>query len=231
MPAATRRRCIHSAESPTATPEITVEVNRAQRSPATSSTEAERSSPVTTSSGAGGAVESGHFRMDLYHRLNVYPLRVPPLRERIEDIPLLAGHFCEAAQRQMGLGRVLLHAQSMAVMKAYNWPGNVRELENIITRAVLKACLGVSSDDPVTIFPENLDIAIGMTREAENGALKTADIQAAGGRTLRAAVAEFQRSYILGAVKMHGDNWSAAARRLGIHRSNLHKLAQRLGIK
>ena len=104
------------------------------------------------------AVKSGHFRVDLYHRLNVYPLRVPPLRERIDDIPLLARYFCELAQRRVGAGRFLLHRQTMETLKKYSWPGNVRELENIITRAVLKTSLGVNEGQEITILPENLDL-------------------------------------------------------------------------
>ena len=177
------------------------------------------------------AVKSDHFRVDLYHRLNVYPLRVPPLRERIDDIPLLAGYFCELAQRRVGAGRFLLHRQTMETLKRYNWPGNVRELENIITRAVLKTSLGVTEGQEVTILPENLDINTDRITENVTATLHSVKIRATDGLTLREAVDEFTREYILGTVKSNRGNWAAAARRLGLHRSNLHKLARRLNVK
>ena len=97
-------------------------------------------------------VEKGNFREDLFHRINVYPLRVPALRERRSDIPLLAGFFCERTQRQLGLRPVRINTQAMQLLEGYGWPGNVRELENILSRAILKASaeyiLGRASDRP-----------------------------------------------------------------------------------
>jgi anaerobic nitric oxide reductase transcription regulator len=177
------------------------------------------------------AVKSGHFRVDLYHRLNVYPLRVPPLRERIDDIPPLAGYFCESAQRRVGAGRFLLHRQTIETLKRYSWPGNVRELENIITRAVLKTSMGVTEGQEITILPENLDLNSDRMAEIETAPHHSVKIGAADSLTLRDAVDEFTREYILETVKVNQGNWAAAARRLGIHRSNLHKLARRLNVK
>ncbi|MDZ7582194.1 MAG: nitric oxide reductase transcriptional regulator NorR [Deltaproteobacteria bacterium] len=177
------------------------------------------------------AVRNGHFRNDLYHRLNVYPLRVPPLRERVDDIPLLAGHFCESAQRRLGSGRFLLHRRAMEALKRYSWPGNVRELENIITRAVLKTSLGVGERREITILPENLDLNSDRTNEIETAALHCANFGKTDGMTLKQAVDQFTREYILGTVESKRGNWAAAARRLGIHRSNLHKLARRLNVE
>ena len=177
------------------------------------------------------AVESGHFRADLYHRLNVYPLRVPPLRERVEDVPLLAGHFCEGAQRRIGLGRVLLHSRSLAMLKTYRWPGNVRELENIITRAVLKSSSGISNGAEVTILPDRLDLESGTSGAGETPTSGFDENWAEDGLTLKEAVDEFKKNYILRTVGINKGNWAAAARRLGINRSNLHKLACRLKIK
>jgi anaerobic nitric oxide reductase transcription regulator len=177
------------------------------------------------------AVTIGHFRLDLYHRLGVYPLRVPPLRERIDDIPLLAGYFCESAQRRVGAGRFLLHRQTMETLKRYSWPGNVRELENVITRAVLKTSLGVAEGQEITILPENLDLNSDRMTEIETATLHSVKIGATDGLSLREAVNQFTREYILRTVELNQGNWAAAARRLGIHRSNLHKLARRLNVK
>jgi anaerobic nitric oxide reductase transcription regulator len=119
----------------------------------------------------------------------------------------------------------------METLKRYSWPGNVRELENIITRAVLKTSLGVTEGQEVTILPENLDMNADRITEIETATIHSVEIGATDGLTLREAVDEFTREYILGTVKLNRGNWAAAARRLGIHRSNLHKLARRLNVK
>jgi anaerobic nitric oxide reductase transcription regulator len=82
-------------------------------------------------------VERGRFRADLYHRLAVYPIRVPALRERREDIPLLATHFADSTRRRLGLGPLRLGEDVRERLAAADWPGNVRELENVVNRAVL----------------------------------------------------------------------------------------------
>ena len=186
---------------------------------------------AATNRNLDNAVKNGHFRLDLYHRLNVYPLRVAPLRERIEDIPLLAGHFCELAQKRIGSGRFFLHPRTLAALRKYSWPGNVREFENVITRAVLKTSLDATRGDEVIIFPENLDMNLDGMTEDETTAVDRMENEEAGSLTLREAVDNFKRDYILRTVEINGGNWAAAARRLGIHRSNLHKLCSRLNIK
>ena len=175
-------------------------------------------------------VRAGRFRADLFHRLNVYPLRVPPLRERPTDIPLLAGHFCEQLQRRLGLGPVRLAPATLEVLRRYTWPGNVRELENIISRAVLKASDRVPRDAQVVVSPEHMDIDLSGPGTTP-GVPKP--LQAAkGGRAvaLKDAVDQYKRDLILQAVAVNQGNWAAAARDLGLHRSNLAKLVARLGI-
>ena len=93
-------------------------------------------------------VEKGNFREDLFHRLNVYPLSVPSLRERRTDIPLLTGFFSERMQRRLGLGPVRISAEAMEILKGYSWPGNVRELENILSRSILKASANSPPGEP-----------------------------------------------------------------------------------
>jgi anaerobic nitric oxide reductase transcription regulator len=119
----------------------------------------------------------------------------------------------------------------METLKRYSWPGNVRELENIITRAVLKTSLGVTEGQEVTILPENLDMSTDRITESETATIHSVKIGAKGGLTLREAVDKFTREYILETVEANRGNWAAAGRRLGIHRSNLHKLARRLNVK
>jgi anaerobic nitric oxide reductase transcription regulator len=172
-------------------------------------------------------VRQGRFRADLFHRLNVYPVHVPALRERREDIPLLAGYFCDVARRQLGLGPVRLSRPAVHALMAYDWPGNVRELENILSRLTLKAAAGVPRGGPVLIEPRHLSADFGGAEAAPPPA-PAAEPPAAA---LREATLEFQRTQIRRALAAHGGNWAAAARALGVHRSNLHHLAARLGLR
>jgi anaerobic nitric oxide reductase transcription regulator len=172
-------------------------------------------------------VGRGRFRADLYHRLAVFPLRVPPLRERREDVPLLAAHFADAARRRLGLGPIRLSEAVRARLTAADWPGNVRELENVVSRAVLRAAAGREPAAAVTVEPAHLDVGVPAARVAE----APPEPEVAAARPLAERVREFQRRLIGDAVERNGGSWAAAARELGMHRSNLHHLARRLGLR
>lgn len=179
-------------------------------------------------------VKNGRFRADLFHRLNVYPLPVPPLRERVADIPLLAGHFCDITRRRLGIGPVRLTPGALVALKAYQWPGNVRELENVLSRVTLRAAAGVSRGRAVVLSVERL----GADFSADGaGVVAAPEFPEVSGTTdptglgLKEATREFQRALIRSALSEHGGNWAATARALGMHRSNLHHLAVRLGLK
>lgn len=176
------------------------------------------------------AVRKDRFRADLFHRLNVYPIHVPPLREHPDDIPLIAGRYCEVVRRQLGVGAVRFRPDTLAAMSSYAWPGNVRELENVIARAVLRASAERSGEELVVVAPHHLGVdqssPDGSVGHRNGGAGKIAP-----GKPLKAALEDFQRDLIRTAVEDNGGNWAAAARELGINRSNLHKLSKRLGIK
>jgi anaerobic nitric oxide reductase transcription regulator len=176
-------------------------------------------------------VRAGRFRADLYHRLNVYPLKVPPLRERKEDIPLLAGYFCELTQRKLGVGPVRISADAIEVLSQYTWPGNVRELENVLSRAILKASTDCPKGETVVIDPDHLgaDISSGATQVQSPVSDVTSSLLQKG--SFREVVDDFQRNLIMRAVSNRDDNWAAAARDLGMNRSNLHNLAIRLGLR
>ena len=171
------------------------------------------------------------FRADLFHRLNVYPIDVPPLREHPEDIPLIAGRYCEVIQRQLGCGPVRFRSDTFQALKAYAWPGNVRELENAIARAILRASGDHSAGDLVVVSPHHF----GGGRFSPENSIERGSQTGVGDspvvKPLRAAVDDLQRDLIRAALKNSGGNWAAAARALGVNRSNLHKLAKRLGIK
>ena len=176
-------------------------------------------------------VSGGKFRADLYHRLNVYPITVPPLRERKDDIAILAGFFIDRAQRRLGLQEVRIGEAALRLLSRYSWPGNVRELENIISRAVLKASQQIHPAEFITIQPAHLAGDLGAAlyvHEAEDHTRR----QAVQGKvSLREELRLFQIRLIQAALERNNGNWAAAARDLDTNRSNLHNLATRLGIR
>lgn len=153
-------------------------------------------------------VEAGRFRRDLFYRLNVVPLRLPPLRSRPEDIPLLAAHFAAKVSEKYGRPLPELEPALIEALLEYDWPGNVRELENVIERLVV---LTVGPRLGVEFLPEN------MLRSLPDAAV-------ADETTLEGAIHALKRRMIAGALQSEGGNKVAAARRLGISRSYLHRL-------
>lgn len=184
-------------------------------------------------------VRDGLFRADLYHRLSVYPIPIPPLRERGNDVLLLAGRFIELNRARLGLRSLRLSPGAQAALLGYGWPGNVRELEHVISRAALKAVSrGAARSDIVTLEPELLDLdALSGLHGAEpinadSIAFETSSVTTTPpGLSLREVVEHSQREAIQMALSQHDDNWAGAARALGVDASNLHKLARRLGMK
>lgn len=182
-------------------------------------------------------VSDGTFRADLYHRLSVYPVPIPPLRERGNDVLLLAGRFLEQNRGRLGLRSLRLSEDAEDALRAYHWPGNVRELEHVISRAALKAVSkGASRTDLVTLTPELLGLedvaaapasALGPVMEPG----LSDDGRRAAGKPLRQQVEACQRRAIRAALQAHDGNWARAARELGVDASNLHKLSRRLGMK
>ncbi len=176
-------------------------------------------------------VREGRFRADLYHRLSVYPIPIPPLRERGNDVLLLAGRFLELNRARLGLRSLRLSAAAEEALRVYRWPGNVRELEHVISRAALKAVSrGAGRNDIVTLEPAVLDLD-AFEMPALPAATARADPAAPAGAPMRTVVEAGQRQAIRQALAQHADNWAAAARQLGLDPSNLHKLARRLGLK
>ena len=180
-------------------------------------------------------VADGRFRPDLYHRLNIYPIHVPPLRERRTDIPLLAGSFLDVYRRRLGLGPVRLNDSARRELTSADWPGNVRELDHLLGRAVLRASAGVARGAPILIGSQHVQPDGTEARAKSSGKEERAPSEAAllaslGGLTLRDALEETKRALVLRAVEANGGNWAAAARSLGMARSNLHNMASRLGL-
>jgi len=161
------------------------------------------------------AVASGRFREDLFYRLHVVPIAVPPLRERREDIPTLARHFLARYAGQFGKGMRDLSPGALEALVRYEWPGNVRELENVIARSVALA------EGPVVQLDQiPLDVALAPGSPARDEQFN-----------LREARQEFERLLILRALDRADGNQTVAARLLGMHRNTLCvKLAQ-LGLR
>ena len=160
------------------------------------------------------AVAEKRFREDLYYRLAVVPLRIPPLRERPEDIPLLAQHFVERFVRRTGVKRSL-SPEALQMLVEYPWPGNVRELENMIEQAAALATSPVLG--PADI---RFDSAPRAAAPAAGGAPMT----------LAAAVEQAERRAIEAAVSRHGGDLAQVARELGVSSTTLWRRMKRLGI-
>ncbi len=180
-------------------------------------------------------VGEGRFRADLYHRLSVYPIRVPSLHERADDVQLLAGYFVEQTKRKLGLSQLKISAQAIAHLMQYNWPGNVRELEHVVSRATLKA--RARQQDKVIISIEQGDCgALIRTdnitiNESSNHNELISKGELIEDLPLKIETENFQRQLISRVLKEEQGNWAAAARRLSTDRANLNRVAKRLNIK
>ena len=183
------------------------------------------------------SVRNGDFRADLYHRLSVYPVPIPPLRERGSDVLVIAGHFLELNRARLGLRSLRLSPAAEQALLVYAWPGNVRELEHVISRAALKALThGAKRHEIVSLEMDWLDIessAASPKNTDGNTSAPTAIATNPPAGILKshlAAVEACQREVIRHALAKQG-NWANAARVLKVDPSNLHKLAKRLGLK
>jgi len=163
---------------------------------------------AATNRDLGEEVKAGRFRKDLYYRLNVFPIVIPPLRERPEDIPLLVWAFVEKAQKRIGKEIETISKKTMEVLQSYSWPGNVRELNNVIEHAMI-----LSKD-------KSLRVHLPMPGFLETDA--TQDLE------------DMERRHILAVLEKTGWRLSGnggAAEALGLKRTTLHEKMKKLGIK
>jgi transcriptional regulator with GAF, ATPase, and Fis domain len=160
------------------------------------------------------AVKQGHFRADLFYRLNVVSIVMPPLRERREDILSLTAYFVTKYSKHFGMKAKAVSSEAMACLVNYEWPGNVRELENAIERAlVLSVAETVQPED----LPESVlekDLPPGQTLAKYHSAVK-----------------ETKKQLIMRAIQGAKGSYTEAARLLGVHPNYLHRLIRNLGIK
>jgi two-component system nitrogen regulation response regulator NtrX len=170
------------------------------------------------------AVQTGHFREDLFFRLNVIPVPVPPLRERPDDIPGLVRHFSIVHRSRTGQPSPAWSAEAMEMLARYRWPGNVRELANIVERLAI-----LHAGEPVT--ETHIRELLPLDRESPSAGTPNRLPDAAGLDTsLTSTLDDFERTLIQRALSVAGGNVAEAARRLQTDRPNLYRRMKRLGI-
>ena len=162
-------------------------------------------------------MEAGRFRQDLYYRLNVIPLRVPPLRERKEDIPVLVNWFLKEFTLKERVEEKTITDDALAALMGHDWPGNVRELKNIIERLVI-------------MIPRDVISARDIPPLAENHQLPDLTVPWLASGSFRTAKTDFEKKYIMKKLQEFDGNISKTAEAIGIERSNLHRKIKRFGL-
>ena len=171
-----------------------------------------------------GEVERGKFREDLYYRLAVVPVTVPPLRSRREDIPPLVQRFLELAKkRDPAAGAITLSSSTVAALAAHDWPGNVRELRNVLDRAIYVATAGGEAEARIVDLP--------VTASAAHGDQGTFEAGKSYREIREQFEADFERRYVSWLLDRHAGNISAAAREARMDRKHLYDLARRHGLR
>ncbi len=167
-------------------------------------------------------IAAGKFREDLYHRLNVVPVRVPSLAERRDDIPLLVAHFMKRLSATSGLAMREIGDDAMAMLQAFSWPGNVRQLRNIVERLLILA-----TDDAAQVISADL-LPADLGSSAPWGGGGRGDLVIS--LPLREAREIFERDYLMAQINRFGGNISRTAAFIGMERSALHRKLKSLGV-
>jgi two-component system, NtrC family, nitrogen regulation response regulator NtrX len=161
-------------------------------------------------------VQKGVFRDDLFHRIYVFPLSLPPLRERRDDVDLLTEHFSRLVSQQNDWAPRAITGEALAALRGYHWPGNVRELRNVVERLLLLADGDVDAET----------VRLALPALTPNGGSA-----GSGSGTLAQRVEAYERSVIEAELRRHDNRMSDTARALGLERSHLYKKCQQLGIE
>jgi len=169
------------------------------------------------------AIEAGRFREDLFHRLNVVPIRIPALSERKNDIPALVEHFISQISRSTGLPERKISGDAMAVLQSHDWPGNIRQLRNNIERVMILA----EGTPDTEITPDMLPGDVGATLPPTPNGAGAEQLMA---MALRDARELFEREYLAAQIERFGGNISKTAEFVGMERSALHRKLKSLGI-
>ncbi len=170
-------------------------------------------------------VESAQFRRDLYHRVVVFPVLLPPLRRRAEDLPALVDYFARQVSAQNGWKPIPFASEAIEALKHYSWPGNVRELRNVVERLLLLAEAEVDASAVELALPAAYS-RTGLSQTVAADANSSFDDSAA----LADRVSQFERSEVLKELERHNRNISQTAKALGLERSHLYKKCQQLDI-
>jgi two-component system nitrogen regulation response regulator NtrX len=168
-------------------------------------------------------VRQNAFRRDLYHRIFVFPLTLPPLRERLEDFPELIAHFARQVAAQNGWKEKIFDSSSITELRQYSWPGNVRELRNVVERLVL-----LSADDSVAAAEVRVVLPAADSRGGVPHGAAVSAANSAG--TLAERCEAFEREVLTAEIRKHNCHMTNVARSLGLERSHLYKKCQQLGI-
>jgi two-component system nitrogen regulation response regulator NtrX len=168
-------------------------------------------------------IAAGKFREDLYHRLSVVPIRVPPLAERREDIPLLIDYFMDQISQATGLARRQIGDDAMAVLQSHDWPGNVRQLRNNVERLMILAGGDPSAVISASMLPQDVGSMVPSMPNGNGG-------EQLMGLPLREAREMFEREYLQAQISRFGGNISRTAEFVGMERSALHRKLKALGI-
>ena len=168
-------------------------------------------------------IADGRFREDLYHRLSVVPIRVPPLAERREDIPLLVDFFMEQISQSTGLPMRRIGEDAMAVLQSHDWPGNVRQLRNNVERLMILAGGDAEAVVDASMLPQDVGSMVPSMPNGNGG-------EHLMGLPLRDAREVFEREYLVAQISRFGGNVSRTAEFVGMERSALHRKLKALGI-
>ena len=170
-------------------------------------------------------VKAGRFREDLFYRLNVIAIPLPPLRERIEDVPLLAHHFLRRYTDRLGKRVKTLSPEAVELLCGYRWPGNVRELENAMERAVVlcRSDAITPADLPPAISGRTAPLIRELPRDGDDASWLTLSYASAKEQALR----RFEKSYVEAVMRACDSNISAAARKAGMDRSNFKRVLRK----
>ncbi|MBS0245434.1 MAG: sigma-54-dependent Fis family transcriptional regulator [Proteobacteria bacterium] len=178
---------------------------------------------ASTSRNLEAAIAEGEFREDLYHRLSVVPIRVPPLSERREDIPALIDYFMDQISQSTGLPKRRIGEDAMAVLQSHNWPGNVRQLRNNIERLMILAGGEPDAVLSASMLPPDVGSMVPAMPNGNGG-------EQLMGLPLRDAREVFEREYLVAQISRFGGNISRTAEFVGMERSALHRKLKALGI-
>jgi two-component system nitrogen regulation response regulator NtrX len=177
----------------------------------------------STSRNLEAEVAEGRFREDLYHRLSVVPIRVPPLAERREDIPQLLDYFMEQISQATGLPKRQIGEDAKAILQSHDWPGNVRQLRNNVERLMILAGGGPDAVITASMLPQDVGSMVPNMPTGNGG-------EQLMGLPLREAREVFERDYLRAQINRFGGNISRTAEFVGMERSALHRKLKALGI-